>query len=511
MDPFFELRRHAGSGHTGKAKLNIVLSAIEEIIVERRGAAASSATITATEYFAALMAALEGGDLSSMDDVLSLLSIILPLTPAAPLRSKFKHVSSVFMTIGRQLHAEGAAAAAAAADDGSGGRSAMLKHLLECLALVLAQQDAAAATWASPSHLQALDFITAHLDDRRPKVRRAAQQALIGLMRAHHRANPLGSVVLGRVNEISLAALRSGDSQRCLHVLGFLADAAPLLPAEKAAPLLGVVLGLQAQGNALLTAHAFRVLSAVVTAAPLPAAVLGGICDALLSAKPSAAGGGGGEAGAAWAALLADACVALHNSGDRAVALASLPSAVQALVGLCESAAPVVGSAAVVALGAVLGTCLDERLLAAAGAAEMAARGEVVTAVASLLDYRYQRNWHAILPGLGRLFARAGLSGALSPLLGGLVALHDALEAAPDAAPPGTLRLVEVSVGDAVAAMGPQVCEREKVVHATLRQTPAPQSHSLPTYFPSTFPHHQFLPLVHPPFPSSRPFLRPCP
>jgi ribosomal RNA-processing protein 12 len=127
-------------------------------------------------------------------------------------------------------------------------------------------------------------------------------------------------------------------------------------------------------------------------------------------------------------------------------------------VTLCESATPGVGPAVVSALGSVLGACLDQTFLrATAGSSEAVARDDVVNTVASLLEYKYQRNWAAILPGLGRLFGRAGCSSALAPLLVGLASLHDALEAAPDAAPVGTLRLVEGAVAEAVAAMGPQL------------------------------------------------------
>jgi len=58
---------------------------------------------------------------------------------------------------------------------------------------------------------------------------------------------------------------------------------------------------------------------------------------------------------------------------------------------------------------------------------------------------------------LGKLFLRAGSTTALSPLLLAMVALHDALEASPAAAPLGTLSLVEAAVGDAIAALGPDL------------------------------------------------------
>ena len=292
MDPFFDLRRHAGSGHQHKAKLNIILSAIEEIIVERRGGA-SAEPITSTEYFAALMTALEGGDFSSAEDVLYLLSVVLPTTPAAPVRAKFRHVASIFISIGRQVQAEE-------------GHTAMLKHLLDCLGKALQHQETSSAAWASPAHLQALEFLMSHLDDRRPKIRKQAMASLVWLMQAH-RANP-ASPVLVRVADSSMAVLAAGQSSGeyspCLQILGFLVGAAPLLPLERVVALTGVLYGLLGLGHSLLTAHSSRVLSAVVTGGSLPVASLLELAGHLLRDKPAASSATGGAAG--WAALLAE-------------------------------------------------------------------------------------------------------------------------------------------------------------------------------------------------------------
>ena len=125
--------------------------------------------------------------------------MVLPVTPPAPVRAKFKHILSVFTNVGKHLSAEGTcpsdrgalartiasfylilsrgdtSSPPDASEDG-GGRTATQRHLLECTSLVLQQQDNNAATWASPTHLQAFQLIMFHFDDRRPKIRRAAHQ-----------------------------------------------------------------------------------------------------------------------------------------------------------------------------------------------------------------------------------------------------------------------------------------------------------------------------------------------
>lgn len=70
-DPFQDLRRHAGSAHP-KGRLCMILSAVEEVIQDRK-LIGTKELPSSTEYFAALMTALsEGGnDLSNMDEVRS--------------------------------------------------------------------------------------------------------------------------------------------------------------------------------------------------------------------------------------------------------------------------------------------------------------------------------------------------------------------------------------------------------------------------------------------------------
>ena len=71
MDPFSDLRNHSRSGHQSKARLNVVLQAITQVIMERRVVLStrSDSLPCPTEYFAAFMTALEGGDEGSIEDV----------------------------------------------------------------------------------------------------------------------------------------------------------------------------------------------------------------------------------------------------------------------------------------------------------------------------------------------------------------------------------------------------------------------------------------------------------
>ena len=143
VDPFAELRRHATSNHPQKKQLNVLLAAVREIVIEQRnGAHAHAATTepTPVEYFAGIMLALEGGDLESKADLLSLLTLVLPHTPHPPLRAKFQHIAATLMRAGQQFHA-------AERGGGEGGTAwtAALRH-------VMVRTSPRARTRAPPTH-----------------------------------------------------------------------------------------------------------------------------------------------------------------------------------------------------------------------------------------------------------------------------------------------------------------------------------------------------------------------
>ena len=130
---------------------------------------------------------------------------MLPVTPSAPIRAKFKHILSVLSNIRDNLGPKALLVVLFMPSSpclppplpcvyrrpwfltlgisscfcdflGEAGGSAILRHWLECMALVLQHQHTGAATWDSSDHLQAFQLIMLHFDDCRPKVRRASHQ-----------------------------------------------------------------------------------------------------------------------------------------------------------------------------------------------------------------------------------------------------------------------------------------------------------------------------------------------
>jgi len=316
--------------------------------------------------------------------------MVLPTTPAPPVRAKFKQISSVFVGIGRQLHAE-------VNEDGS-SRSSMLRHLLDCVAHSLLCLDTSAASWAAPSHLQALELLLVHVEDRRPKVRKAAHAALLPVLRKYQGLTP-ASVVVTRTADVSLAALDEGvkaDASRALHVLPFLAEAVPFFPLDKVRAVVASILQAIASSSPVLAAQAFQLLAALVSTNALPPSELEDLVNLLVNAHPAA--NGAPEIAIEWASALAATIGSFHAS-QRAPAVVLLPTVVASLVTLCESPAPIVASGAVSALGRVLEHCVDADLLQAQSGLEAAQLSEVQGYLASLLEYRFQRNWAKILPG----------------------------------------------------------------------------------------------------------------
>lgn len=90
------------------------------------------------------------------------------------------------------------------------------------------------------------------------------------------------------------------------------------------------------------------------------------------------------------------------------------------------------------------------------GHAAVGPLADTLSAVESLLQYRFQRSWSQSLPLLGRLFLH--LRGASYPLLvsvlRGLGELHDALTSVPSAALPGVTSALNEAVSFAIQGMG---------------------------------------------------------
>lgn len=153
-----------------------------------------------------------------------------------------------------------------------------------------------------------------------------------------------------------------------------------------------------------------------------------------------------------------------------------LPYAILALVDYCESVLSAVHTASCGALNLMFQTCVtQDMVLRTTVRSKSSSDGSLpkgnlddstrkaplvatLSALESLLQYRFQRSWQKSLPLLGRLFLH--LKGASYPLLVGVLRglgeLHDALTSVPSAALPGVTSALNEALGFAIEGMGPE-------------------------------------------------------
>lgn len=139
-----------------------------------------------------------------------------------------------------------------------------------------------------------------------------------------------------------------------------------------------------------------------------------------------------------------------------------LPRATLALVGYCESSSTTVHTASCGSINLMFQACVDQGMVTkmanslGRGQAPSGPLAETLTALESLLQYRFQRSWPKSLPLLGRLFLH--LRGASYPLLIGMLRglgeLHDAVTSVPTAALPVVTSALDEAVGFAIEGMG---------------------------------------------------------
>ena len=258
MSSLAELRRHARGGHAQKSEVNLVLEAITEVIFDRRKAAsASDATNisdpTPTEYYAALMTALDSSDQAHQYELLSLLAMLLPEVPTAVLRSTLPAFSKALTRICQQLAAEATA------------EPAPLRAALTCLGLALAEQPTTGAVWDKPDALKLFHATLSFITDARAKVRRAAQQAVVTVLSAHAKAGygGLSMHVAAFVAKVLLACT-ARDCVLTMRLLVLLRDVLPLLPVPALEKLREPLLNLLSLGQPLLTVQTLSTIAAMM-------------------------------------------------------------------------------------------------------------------------------------------------------------------------------------------------------------------------------------------------------
>ncbi|XP_062596238.1 RRP12-like protein, partial [Saccostrea cucullata] len=145
---FSRVHRYWASNSAFHKEVLAVLAAVTEVIKTQGGSESE------TEYFAALMTALEtteGED--SVSAVAYLLSLVMKRVPAPVLKSRFSEISKEFLDVLVKYS--------------EGHSPALLKSLLLCLALLLRVQDQ--ATWSNSSTQRVYQSLLAFTVNKKPK------------------------------------------------------------------------------------------------------------------------------------------------------------------------------------------------------------------------------------------------------------------------------------------------------------------------------------------------------
>lgn len=326
VDPFVEIKEAAEAGDGAAQGLLVILSALRETIGEcRTTSPATGATSepSATEYLAAILSAIQGQDQSHTPQLLALLAAVMPCAHRSLLRLKFPSIAAVLMGFLQEggLDTEDSDAAAASSS------ANVLQRVLRCTGYLLAAQESSSAVWSSPGVLRAFLSLLHFFADRRSKVRRAAHESVVEILRAQRpppstTADDSGSKKTSskgpaaQTMEFCRAVVTSCTSQdviRALHLLQFMRLAVPLFAPKQASALCELTLRLLPLGSPPLTAAVMQTLSAVVQSpAPcLTAPFLAKLTEELLSLQPSRSAGAGAVS---FAPLLASCVVRLQVS-----------------------------------------------------------------------------------------------------------------------------------------------------------------------------------------------------
>ena len=173
-------------------KLIATLSAVKEVVQAQLPAGTEA---TGTHYFGALMSGLEGAESGGhWAELLRLLSLVLARKPGHTATEGGCSMRWVPVPVLRNRFAQAMRVFASVLQRGSGLGLPVLRPLISCIGSVLAQQDPAPEFWKIPVNKRALMNIAELLVDERPKIRRAANDAISDILEDHRCA---GGVAAG--------------------------------------------------------------------------------------------------------------------------------------------------------------------------------------------------------------------------------------------------------------------------------------------------------------------------
>ncbi|XP_011855739.1 PREDICTED: RRP12-like protein isoform X1 [Mandrillus leucophaeus] len=244
---FSKVQRFWESNSAAHKEICAVLAAVTEVIRSQGGKE------TETEYFAALVTALQGSSGVTV-------YVLSHSVPSPVLIKKFSDTSKAFMDV---MSAQA-----------SSGSTSVLRWVLSCLATLLRKQDLEA--WGYPVTLQVYHGLLSFTVHSKPKIRKAAQHGVCSVLKgsefmfgekapAHHPAAV--STAKFCIQEIE----KSGGSKEAtttLHMLTLLKDLLPCFPEGLVKSCSETLLRVMTLSHVLVTACAMQAFHSLFHARP---------------------------------------------------------------------------------------------------------------------------------------------------------------------------------------------------------------------------------------------------
>ncbi|XP_067120936.1 RRP12-like protein [Centruroides vittatus] len=240
------LRNWQSSSALHKEMLS-VLAAVTEIIKFNGGKE------TETEYFAALVTALETAETDeSVTAILSLLTLVMKRVTPSVLKLKFSETSKTLITLLEKCE--------------NTVHQAIVRGIIQCIAILLRHQEA--AVWNLPLTLKIYNNILVLTTHSKPKLRKAAQHAVCSILK--------GSDIVIRGQNITCHPASTMTAKFCiksieengggknstatLHVLGLLKEILCVFPTFQLKLACEVILKIMTLGNAFVISCSLQAL-----------------------------------------------------------------------------------------------------------------------------------------------------------------------------------------------------------------------------------------------------------
>ncbi|KAI8486218.1 pre-rRNA processing protein [Branchiostoma belcheri] len=440
---FNKVERYWQSNSAQAQEVCAVLAAVTEVIKSQGGKE------TETEYFAALMTALETveGE-ESMSAVTYLLGLVMKKVPSAVLQSRFSDISKSLMNV--------------LASNINTTTHSILRWTLVCLGVVLRQQEA--VVWSNASTLQLYHGLLSFTSNDRPRVRKAAQHAVCGILRgspfmtrenppSHHpAASATAKFCIQQMEECG----GGGEAKQTMYILGLLENILPILPLANVKSICETILKVMTLGNVLVTSVSMKTLHAFFRAQPkhLSPELNAQIISALFDYQP---GENDVQPTQAWLTLMQAAHVNLAGLNDQ-LCLSHLPRMFNASMECLLSEKPAVVSSAAETMKNLLKKCVEpyaDRIALSVNNAPSGSQTHVhkiFGCVEAGLQYRFHAAWGKVIQVLAVFFEVLGkrCHSLMKRCLASLADLRGSHKF------PHTQE-VDRAVGVALRAMGPRV------------------------------------------------------